>query len=136
MNFRRWRGFKPWDVSLGGANERVMDTVREEGGHAVRIQAPHQCPDTQRKEGPMNHSGVSAREPVILGAATVALIEGAIRDLEDFGGEIMTPGHWPSWTYPEVPDGLALCLGCWRPITAWQLGVESCPGARSGWRNI
>lgn len=35
-------------VSLGGANERVMDAVSEEEGHPIRIQAPHQCPDPQR----------------------------------------------------------------------------------------
>jgi len=28
----------------------------------------------------------------------------------------MTPGHRPSWRYP-FPDGLALCVGCWRPIS-------------------
>jgi hypothetical protein len=85
----------------------------------------------------MNQSGGSAREPIIVDAANVALIEDAARDLEEFSGKIMTPGHWPSWSYPQVSDGLALCLGCWRPITAPQLGVEPCPGARrgSGWRS-
>ncbi len=34
-------------------------------------------------------------------------------------------GHRPSSRYP-IPDGLALCLGCWRPITAQQLGGERC----------
>jgi hypothetical protein len=48
MNFRRGRGFRPWGVSLGGANEWVMDTVSEEEGHTIRIQAPHQGPDPQR----------------------------------------------------------------------------------------
>lgn len=78
----------------------------------------------------MNQSGVSAHDPIIKGAATIALIEGAARDLEDFSEEIMTPGHWPSWIYPQVPDGLALCVGCWRPITVRQLGGERCPGRR------
>jgi len=78
------------------------------------------------KEGPMDQSGVSEREPVVLGAANVALIEGAARDLEDFSEKIMTPGHWPSWSYPQVPDGLALCVGCWRPITARELGWNLC----------
>ncbi len=76
----------------------------------------------------MNPSGVSAREPIILGAANVALIERAARDLEDFSDEFLTPGHRPSWSYPQVPDGLALCVGCWRLITARQLGGERCPG--------
>jgi len=78
----------------------------------------------------MNQSSVSAREPIPVGAVTIALIEGAARDLEDFGEEIMTPGHWPSWIYPQVPDGLALCVGCWRPITVRQLGGERCPGRK------
>jgi hypothetical protein len=67
----------------------------------------------------------------LLQRPTIALIEGAVRDLEGFSEEVMTPllGHWPSWDYP-LPDGLALCVACWRPITARQLGVESCRGAR------
>jgi hypothetical protein len=79
----------------------------------------------------MNQSWLSAYDSIIVDVATIALIEGAARDLEDFSEEVMTPllGHWPSWDYP-LPDGLALCVGCWRPITARQLGVESCPGAR------
>jgi len=40
------------------------------------------------------------------------------------------PGHRPSWRYP-FPNGLALCVGCWRPITARQLGGEACPGRRT-----
>jgi len=72
----------------------------------------------------MKQSSVSTRKPIILDAANVALI------LAEFREQIMTPGHWPSWTYPQIPDGLALCVGCWRPITAPQLGVEPCPGAR------
>jgi len=77
----------------------------------------------------MNQSGVSAHEPIIMGSATIALIEGAARDMKDFNEEILTPGHSPSWGYPQIPDGLALCLGCWRLITASQLGDEQCPGA-------
>ena len=76
----------------------------------------------------MNQSGVSVPEPILVGVAAVTLIEAAARDLED--EKIMVPGHWPSWSYPRVPDGLALCVGCWRPIMALQLGVEPCPGAR------
>lgn len=78
----------------------------------------------------MQQSSVSAREPITLGPVDIALIEGAARDLEDFSEEIRTSGHWPSWGYPLLPDGLALCVGCWRPIAALQLGMEPCPGAR------
>jgi len=77
----------------------------------------------------MNPSDVSGREPIILGAANVALIEDAARDLEDVREETLTPGHWPSWIYP-LPDGVALCVGCWQPITARQLGGERCPGTK------
>jgi hypothetical protein len=75
----------------------------------------------------MNQSELSAHDPIIVGAATIALIEGAVRDLKDFKEEILAPGHSPSWGYPQIPDGLALCVGCWRPITARQLGGERCP---------
>lgn len=75
----------------------------------------------------MNQPIVSALEP-IMGAVNVALVEGAARDLEGFSEEILTPGHSPSWRFPQVPDGLALCVGCWRLITAPQLGGERCPG--------
>jgi hypothetical protein len=78
----------------------------------------------------MNQASVSAPEPIILAAATLGLIADAVRDLEQFSERIMTPGHSPSWSYPQVPDGLALCVGCWRPITAAQLGVDPCPGTR------
>jgi hypothetical protein len=78
----------------------------------------------------MNQSGLSADDPIIVGAVGVTLIEGAARDLEDFSEDSMTQGHWPSWIYPQLPDGLALCVGCWRPITARQLGGERCPGTK------
>ena len=78
----------------------------------------------------MNQSGVSVPEPILVGVAAVTLIEAAARDLEDLSERIVASGHWPSWSYPQVPDGLALCVGCWRPIMALQLGVEPCPGAR------
>lgn len=78
----------------------------------------------------MKQSSAPAHEPIALGPVNVALIEDAARDLEEFSERIITPGHWPSWNYTQVPDGLALCVGCWRPITASQLGVEPCPGAR------
>jgi hypothetical protein len=76
----------------------------------------------------MNQPVVSVLEPIILGAVNVALVEGAARDLEGFSEEIQTPGHSPSWSFPQVPDGLALCVGCWRLIAARQLGGERCPG--------
>jgi hypothetical protein len=78
----------------------------------------------------MQQSSVSAREPITLGPVNIALIEEVARDLEDFSEDSMTLGHSPSWIYPQLPDGLALCVGGWRPITAPQLGVEPCPGAR------
>jgi hypothetical protein len=81
-------------------------------------------------------SSASAREPVPLSHVNIALLEDAARDLEEFRETIMAPGHWPSWNYTEeVPDGLALCVGCWRPITASQLGVEPCPALAHGGRN-
>jgi hypothetical protein len=76
----------------------------------------------------MNQPGVSALEPIIQDAANGALLEGAARGLEGFSEEIPTPGHSPSWRSPRVPEGLALCVGCWRLITARQLGGERCPG--------
>lgn len=76
----------------------------------------------------MSQPGVSALEPIILDTADVALLGDAARDLTDFSEEISTPGHSPSWSFSQVPDGLALCLSCWRLIAAWQLGGEACPG--------
>lgn len=76
----------------------------------------------------MKQPGVSALESVIPGAASGALLEDAARDLEGFSEENPTPGHSPSWGSPHIPDGLALCVGCWRLITARQLGGERCPG--------
>ena len=78
----------------------------------------------------MTQSGVSVPEPIIAGVASVTLIEDAARDLDDSHEEILTGGHWPSWTSPALPDGLALCVGCWRLITARQLGVDGCVGTR------
>jgi hypothetical protein len=84
--------------------------------------------DWSSKEAPMNQPAVSAIEPIILAAVDVALVEDAARELEGVSEEIPTPGHSPSWSFPQVPDGLALCVGCWRLITARQLGGERCPG--------
>ena len=78
----------------------------------------------------MNQSGVSVPEPILVGAAAVTLIDRAARDLKDFNEEILTVGHSPSWGYPQIPDGLALCVGCWRLITARQLGVDRCRATR------
>ena len=80
----------------------------------------------------------STCEPVGL-RATFPLVEAAARDLERHCEVIPEPGHCPSWLYPQVPDGLALCVGCWKPITAWQLGAEACPrpgmpAEYRGWR--
>lgn len=37
-------------------------------------------------------------------------------------------GHLPSFRFPEIPDGFALCVACWQLITARQLGFERCSG--------
>jgi hypothetical protein len=76
----------------------------------------------------MNQSSTSARESIPVGPVSIALIEDAAGDLENDSEEIMAPGHWPSWSDPDMPDGLALCVGRWRPITALQLGIGHCPG--------
>jgi hypothetical protein len=78
----------------------------------------------------MSQSGVSVTESIIVGVAAVTLIETATKDLEGLNDEILTAGHWPSWSAPELPDGLALCVGCWRVITAPQLGVDRCRSVR------
>ena len=75
----------------------------------------------------MNQSSASAHESIPSGPVNIALIEDAARDLENASEEIIAPGHWPSWSDPDIPDGLALCVGCWRLITAQQLGRERCP---------
>ena len=82
----------------------------------------------------MNQSS-AACEAIPLSPVNIALIEDAARDLENAIEKMMAPGHWPSWSYPEVPAGLALCVGCWRPITALQLGIEPCPGRRRSGRS-
>ena len=74
----------------------------------------------------MNRFSVSARESIPLGPVNIALIEDAARALENAREKIIAPGHWPSWSYPEVPAGLALCVRCWRLIRARQLGGERC----------
>jgi hypothetical protein len=76
----------------------------------------------------MNQPGASTIEPIVMGATNVALVEAAARDLEGFSEQVLTLGHSPSWGFPQVPDGLALCMGCWQLITAGQLGGERCPG--------
>ena len=78
----------------------------------------------------MTQSGVSVSEPSIVGVTAVTVIETASRDLEDLDEEIMTVGHSPSWSLPALPDGLALCVSCWRLITAPQLGVDRCLAVR------
>jgi hypothetical protein len=78
----------------------------------------------------MSQSGISVTEPIIAGVAAVTLVEAAAKDLEDLNDEILTAGHWPSWSAPELPDGLALCVRCWRVIMAPQLGVDRCRSVR------
>ncbi len=36
-------------------------------------------------------------------------------------------GHFPSFRFPKIPDGFALCVACRQVITASQLGLEPCP---------
>jgi hypothetical protein len=80
----------------------------------------------------MDQLEVTAPEPLIVATAVdITLIEGAAQDLHDFLEEPTIQGHRPSWAYSQVPDGLALCVGCWRPIAARQLGGERCPGPRN-----
>jgi hypothetical protein len=83
----------------------------------------------------MNRFSVSARESIPLGPVNIALVEDAARALENAREKIIAPGHWPSWSDPDMPDGPALCVGCWRPITALQLGNEPCPGRPRSWRS-
>ena len=37
-------------------------------------------------------------------------------------------GHLPSFRYPQLPDGFAICVACWQLINARQLGLERCSG--------
>ena len=76
----------------------------------------------------MNQSSASARESMPLSPVNMALVEDAARDLENASG----PGHWPSWSDPDIPNGLALWVGCWRLITAQQLGRERCLRTKRG----
>jgi len=34
--------------------------------------------------------------------------------------------HLPSFQFPRVPNGFALCVACWQLIAARQLGFELC----------
>ncbi len=68
--------------------------------------------------------------PLVVTAGDITLIEGAARDLHDLGEEQTIHGHRPSWAYSQIPDGLALGVGCWRPLAAHQLGGARCPGQR------
>ena len=78
----------------------------------------------------MDQLGVTATEPLVVTAVDISLIEGAVRDLQDLCEEPTIHGHRPSWAYSQIPEGFALCVGCWRPIAAQQLGGERCPGPR------
>lgn len=77
----------------------------------------------------MNRTDISVLEPIFRDVANVSLVEAAARDLEGSDEESPRLGHVPSWESPRVPDGFALCVGCWRLITARQLGRERCSGA-------
>ena len=78
----------------------------------------------------MNRTDISVLEPLFRDVANVSLVEAAARDLEGSDAESLRRlGHVPSWESPRVPDGFALCVGCWRLITARQLGRERCSGA-------
>jgi len=59
-------------------------------------------------------------------AHTYAELEARLTRLKE---ELKFRTHSPSWGYPQIPDGLALCIRCWRLITVLQLGAENCPGA-------
>ena len=43
-----------------------------------------------------------------------------------FGAKPQSVGHLPSFRFPQIPDGFALCVACWQVITARQLGFERC----------
>ena len=45
-----------------------------------------------------------------------------------FGAKPQSVGHLPSFSFPQIPDGFALCVACWQVITARQLGFERCSG--------
>jgi hypothetical protein len=45
-----------------------------------------------------------------------------------FDAKTPSGGHLPSFSFPNVPDGFAVCLECWQVITARQLGFERCSG--------
>src|SRR4029450_5996447 len=104
--------------------------VRELEQHTEEVEETGGRPDVPVwQEGAMDQLGVTAPEPlVVVTGVDITLIEGAARDLEDLDEEATIRGHRPCWAYCQVPDGLALCVGCWRPIAARQLGAERCPG--------
>ena len=44
------------------------------------------------------------------------------------GAKPQSVGHLPSFRFPQIPDGFALCMACWQVITVGQLGFERCSG--------
>ena len=44
--------------------------------------------------------------------------------------QVPSSGHLPTFIYAQVPDGLAVCLVCWRVIEASHLGTQHCGGPR------
>lgn len=103
---------------LGTTAEEIADVQTRLAGVGAR----------REKDGRMYQRGGSVPELLVFAASgNVMLIEDAARDLEDVNEEVLTKGHWPSWRYHQVPDGLALCVRCWRVIAARQIGGERCP---------
>jgi len=99
---------------------------------AAMRKAPVVAPSRSEGEEAMNQLEVSTSlEGLVVTVTDAALIEGATKDLPDFGEEPVARGHRPSWAYAQVPEGWALCVGCWRPIAARQLGTELCTGPRT-----
>jgi hypothetical protein len=45
-----------------------------------------------------------------------------------FGAKPQRVGRLPSFRFAQIPDGFALCVACWQPIIARQLGFEWCSG--------
>jgi hypothetical protein len=102
---------------LGTTAEEIADVQTRLAGVGARHEG----------DARMYQPGGSVPDLLVFGASgNVKLIEDAAGDLEDVNEEVLTTGHWPSWRYPQVPGGLALCVRCWRVIAARQLGGERC----------
>ena len=73
------------------------------------------------------HQWGTVAEALVAAAVHVGVVDEVARGLPDVGEEPTARGHRPSWLNAQVPDGWALCVGCWQPIVARQLGTELCP---------